>query len=118
MSAINKRLFVSTAGTSQRNLFSLKSAKPLALILGQVITQTQYSPEDEFVQIDLLVGPPAGVLSHAVFLVFLSNSDFVFLDSSYIWYFLMFVSCNCGVTGLLVLLVSIYFAFTFFHMQC
>lgn len=66
-------------------LFSLKSAKPLALILGQVlvIIQTQYSHEDDFVQIDLptcITGPPAGVFSHAVFLVLLSNSDFVFLS--------------------------------------
>lgn len=68
-----------------------------------MITQAQYSYEGDFVQIDLptcIIGPPAGVFSHAVFLVFLSNSDFVLLDSSYIQYFLMFVFCNCEVTGL------------------
>lgn len=82
-----------------------------------VITQAQNSHEDEFVQIYLsvcIIGPPAGVFSHAVFLVFLSNSDIIFLDSFYIQYFLMFVSCNCEVTGLFCASSVNIFCFHFF----
>lgn len=82
-----------------------------------VITQTQYSHEDGFVQIDLptcITDPPAGIFLHAVFPMFLSNSEFIFLDSSYTQYFLMFVSCNCEVTGLFCASSVNLFCFNFF----